>query len=143
MNTNVKSKSGNVTHQLRDMTETGAERSKEAFETIGAATSEMANMMQNCCSTALKGMQEYNSKVLEFTQANTQSNVEFAQKLVGVKSPSEFIEVAIAHGRQQMETLGEQGKELTELARQMALAATEPLKSGFAKGYDRAALAPS
>jgi phasin len=139
MDTNVKSKSANVTQQLRDIAETGAERSKEVFETIGASVNEVANVMQNCCSTALKGMQDYNRKVLEFTQANTQSHVEFAQKLAGVKSPSEFIEVSTAHGRHQLETLGEQAKELTALAQQMTLAAAEPLKTGFAKAYDRAA----
>jgi phasin len=139
MDTNVKSKSANVTQQLHDMTETGAERSKEVFGIIGSATSEMANVMQNSCSTALKGIRDYNSKVLEFTRANTQSGVQFAQKLAGVRSPSEFIEVTTAHGRHHLEMLGEQAKELTALAQQMTLAAAGPLKTGFAKAFDRAA----
>ena len=68
MNTTAKPKSANVTQQFRDVTDTSAERSKEVFETIGAATTEAAEVMTTCCSTALKGMQDYNSKVLEFAQ---------------------------------------------------------------------------
>ena len=132
MNTTAKPKSADVMQQLRDVTDTGAERSKEVFETIGAATTEAADVMKNCCSTALKGMQDYNSKVVEFTQANTKSYVEFVQKLAGVKSPSEFMEISTNHGRYQLGTLAEQAKQLAELAQKVTLATAEPLKTGLA-----------
>ena len=132
MNTTAKPKSANVTQQFRDATDTSAERSKEVFETIGA---EAAEVMTTCCSTALKGMQDYNSKVLEFARANTASYVEFVQKLASVKSPSEFIVVSTEHGRYQLETVAEQAKQLAELTQKV----TEPLKTGFAKSYQSAA----
>lgn len=133
MNTAAKSKSANVTQQLRDVTDAGAERSKDALEAIGTATTEAAEVMKNSCSIALRGMQDYNSKVVEFTQANTKSYVEFVQKLAGVKSPSEFLEVSTNHGRHQLETVAEQAKQLAELAQKVTLATAEPLKTGFAK----------
>ena len=135
MNTIAKPKSANVTQQFRDATDTSAERSKEVFETIGAATTEAAEVMTTCCSRALKGMQDYNSKVLEFARANTASYVEFVQKLASVKSPSEFIVVSTEHGRYQLETVAEQAKQLAELTQKVA----EPLKTGFAKSYQSAA----
>ena len=129
----------NVAQQLRDTTDTGAERSREVFETIGATATDAAEVMKNCCSTALKGMQDYNNKVVEFTQANTKSYVEFVQKLAGVKSPSEFIEISTKHGRYQLETVADQAKQLAELAQKVTLATAEPLKTGFAKTYNHAA----
>lgn len=135
MNTTAKPKSANVTQQFRDATDTSAERSKEVFETIGATTTDAAEVMTTCCSTALKGMQDYNSKVLEFARANTASYVEFVQKLASVKSPSEFIAVSSEHGRYQLETVVEQAKQLAELTQKVA----EPLKTGFAKSYQSAA----
>ena len=95
--------------------------------------------MKNSCSTALKGLQDYNRKVIEFTQANTKSYVEFVQKLAGVKSPSEFFEVSTDHGRYQLETIAEQAKQLAELAQKVTIATAEPLKTGIAKTYNRAA----
>src|SRR5690242_9520470 len=90
MNTNPKptaarSPNPDAPQQLREMAETGAKQSKETLDRIGAATTDAAEMMTNCASTALKGMQEYNSKLAEFTQANTASTVEFLQSLAGVK----------------------------------------------------------
>lgn len=139
MSATTKPKSANVTQQFRDVAETSAERSNEVFETIGSATTEAADVMKNCYSTALKGMQDYNSKLIEFSQANTTSYVEFVQRLAGVKSPSEFFEVSTDHGRQQLEMVAEQAKQLAALAQKVTLATAEPLKRGFAKGYHPAA----
>jgi phasin len=133
MNTTTKSKSSQVREQLRDSMETTAERSREAFETISSAANEATEVMQNSLSTAFKGMQEYNSKVVEFTQANTKSYVEFVQRLAGVKSPSEFVEISNDHARHQLTTLTEQAKELAALAQKVATSTTEPFKSGLAK----------
>src|SRR3954471_5885663 len=101
MNTTANPKYAHVTQQFRDATDTSAERSKEVFQTIGAATTEAAEVMTTCCSAALKGMQDYNSKVLEFASANTASYVEFVKRLASVKSPSEFVEVSTEHGHYQ------------------------------------------
>jgi len=139
MNTNTKSKFPNTDASQPLRTETGAQQSKEVFEKIGMATNEAAEVMTNCCSTALKGMQEYNSKLVEFTQVNGESHVEFLQKLAGVKSPTEFFELSTSHNRSQLERLADQAKQLTELTKEVTLATAEPVKSVLAKVSDRAA----
>ncbi len=138
MSTTTKPKSGHVRDQVRDTMETTTERSREVFETIGGAANEATQLMQNSFSTALKGMQEYNSKVVEFTRVNTKSYVEFVQRLSLVRSPSEFVEISNDHARHQLAILTEQAKELATLAQKITASATEPLKTGFAK----ATLAP-
>lgn len=117
----------------RDTIEAGAERSKEALQTFNVAANEAAHAVQDYCSTALKGMQDYSGKVAEFTQANIKSYVEFIQKLATVKSPSDFIEVSTSHTREQLEKLAEQSKQLAALAQQVTLDTVEPLKTGFTK----------
>jgi hypothetical protein len=95
MDINPKTKSKtDAPQQFHDMAEKGATQSKEVFEKMSAATGQAANVMQNCYSTALKGAQDYNSKFIEFTQANTNAAVDFAQRMSGVKSPSEFVELS-------------------------------------------------
>jgi phasin len=137
--TSVRSATADATQQLHDMAETGAKQSKETFEKFGAATTEAAEVMTNCCSTALKGMQDYNRKLVEFTQANTKSAFELVQSLAGVKSPAEFAQVSTDHARQQLETMVEQTRQLAELTQRVTLATAEPLKTGFAKALSRAA----
>ena len=140
MDTNPKTRSKtDATEQFRDMTEKGATQSKEAFEKMSAATAQTADVMKNCYSTAVKGIQDYNNKLIEFTHANTKTAVDFAQRMSGVKSPSEFFELSTDLAQQQLETLTKQTQQLAALAQQVSLATTEPLKTGLTK----ASLAPS
>ena len=138
MNTNAKPKSANVTEQLRHMSDAGAEQSREALKTVGTASAEAADVITNCYSSARKGMQDYQSKIIEFSQANTKSYLEFVQRLAGVKSPSDFFEVSTEHTRHQIATAAEQTKQLAGLAQKVTFATAEPLKAGFAKAYHHA-----
>ncbi len=134
MDANIKTRSkADATEQIRNLAEQGAAQSKEAFERMNAATSEAADIMQNSFSSALKGMQDYNNKFMEFTQANAKAGVDFAQRLSSVKSPSEFIALWTELTRQQLTTLTDQTKELAELAQKVMLASAEPLRKGFIK----------
>jgi phasin len=139
MNTKPKHPNTDASQHVREITETGAEQSKEVFEKFGSAASEAADVMTNCCSAAFKGMQDYSRKLIEFSHANAQSHVEFLQKLASVKSPTEWLELSADHTRGQLERIGDQARHLTELTKQVTLATTEPVKTGLAKAYDRAA----
>ena len=110
-------------------------QAKAAFEKMSAATGEAAALMKSSYSKGIKGAQDYNNKVIEFAQANTKAALDFVQKLSGVKSPSDFIELSTDHSREQFETLTEQTKELAALAQKVTLAAVEPLKTGVTRAF--------
>jgi phasin len=126
-----------ATQAFRATAENGSAQAKEAFEKMSAATAEATALIKNCYSTAVKGAQEYNTKVIEFANANTEAAFAFAQKLSGVKSPTEFIELSTDHSRKQFETLTEQTKELAALAQNVTLAAAGPLKTGVTKAFSQ------
>ena len=115
---------------------TATKSANETYEKISAATTEAADVIKNTHSTAVKGAQDYNNKLIEFTQANTNAAYDFVQKLSGVKSPSVFVELSTEHARKQFETLTEQTKQLATLAQKVMLATTEPLKTGVAKAQE-------
>lgn len=123
---------------FRATAEKGTAQAKEAFEKVSAATAEATNMIKNSVSTAVKGAQDYNNKIIEFTQTNTKAALDFVQKLSGVKSPSDFVELSTDHSREQFETLTEQTKELAALAQKVTLATVEPLKTGITKALGQA-----
>jgi len=84
-------------------------------------------------------VQDYNNKIIEFTQANTNAAFGFVQKMSGVKSPAEFLELWTEHTRKQVETLTEQSKQLIALAQKVTRATAEPLKTGVANPFKIAA----
>ena len=141
METNPKTKSkADAAEEFRNMAEKSATQSKEVYENMSAskevekmsaATGQTADIIRNCYLAAVKGVQDYNNKLIEFTHANTKAAFDFAQRMSGVKSPSEFVELSTEHAQQQLTTLTEQTKQLAALAQQMTLATAEPLKASL------------
>lgn len=126
-----------VTQALRETAENGSAQAKAAFANASTAAADAATLMKDSYSRTVKGAQEYNTKVIEFAQANTKAAFDFAQELVGVKSPSEFFELSTNRSRKQFETLTEQAKELAMLAQKVTLTTAEPIKAGATKAFSQ------
>jgi phasin len=114
---------------FREMTEKGATQAKETYEKMSVASTEASDLIQNSYLTAVKGVQDYNSKLFEFAHENTNAAFDFIQKMSGVRSPSAFIELSTEHTRKQLASLTEQAKQLAALAQKASLATAEPLKT--------------
>ena len=136
-NTKTKSKT-EAPEQFRELAEKGVAQSQKAFDTLSAASGQTADVMKKCYSNGVKGAQDYSNKVVEFAQTNTNATFDFAQRISGVKSPSEFIDLSTEHARQQLETLAKQTTELVGLGQRVSLATVEPLKTGFTKSLTEA-----
>jgi phasin len=124
---------------FREMAEKGTTQAKENYEKMNAATTEAADLIKNSYSTAVKGVEDYNNKFIEFARANTNAAFDFVEKMSGVKSPSVFVELWAEHVRKQVETLAEQTKQLAALAQKAMIATAEPLKTGVAAAFNHAA----
>jgi phasin len=124
-----------ITQAFRKTVEDSSGQAKEAFEKMSAATAEATASIKNSYSMAVKGVQDYNTKVIEFANANTEAALAFSKSLSGVKSPSDFIELSTKYSSKQFETLTEQTKELAELAQKVTLATTESFKAGIPKAF--------
>jgi phasin len=111
---------------FREMAEKGTTQAKETYDKIDAATTEAADLSKNSYLKAVKGMQEYNNRIIEFAHANTNAAFDFVQKLSGVKSPTAFVELWTEHARKQVETLTEQSKQLVALAQKETRTTDEP-----------------
>ena len=124
---------------FREFAEKGVAQTKEAYEKAKAVAEENTEMLETVYTTATEGSTEYGLKLIEIARYNTNAAFTFVEKLFGVKSPSELIEVATAHSRMQFETLTAQGKELAGLAQKVATETAEPIKSGVEKAMKKVA----
>lgn len=124
-----------VPQAIHEMAGKGAAQAKEAYEKMTAATADASQLIQSACTSAAQGAAECNSKVIEFARANTNAAFDYANELLGVKSPSDFLKIATEHARKQFEVLSAQTKELTALSQKAMLEAVEPLKAGAAKAF--------
>jgi len=96
-----------VPEALREMTEKGVERTRDACERAKVASEKAADLFEDTYETAAKRATDYNHKLIEIARTNTRAAFDYINDLLGVKSPSEFIELSTGQMRKQYETMAE------------------------------------
>src|SRR6266478_2563661 len=126
-----------INEAFRQTAEKGVAQAKDTYEKAKVSTEQATDILKDTYATVAKGATDYNLKIIEIARTNTNSAFEHAQQLLGVKSPSEFVELSTAHARKQFDTMIAQTKELTELAQKVTTKITEPLKAGMTMAFNK------
>jgi phasin len=124
---------------IRDFAQQGASYSKDMYETTKAGAVETNRLMQQTYSAVAKSAADFNLQWIEMLRANTNSALDFSRELIGVKSPSELLELSAAHARKQFETFAEQTQQLTSLTQKVTTDAVGPMQTGLKNAFSKAA----
>ena len=127
-----------VPAEFREMTDNGVAHARDTYAKAKVASEEAVDLLENIYATVAKGATDYNLKVIDIARTNTRAAFDYAHELLGVKSPSEFIELSTAHMRKQFDIVSAQNKELCALAQKVATEAAEPIKTGVSKALNNA-----
>ena len=128
-----------VPEQMRAFAEKGVSQARDSYAKFKEAAESQNGAIEAVFTCASKGASDYSAKLMEIMKANTTANLDFAQELLGVKSPSEAMELWTTHARKTYETISAQLKELAELSQKVATETVEPIKASAAKYYKPAA----
>jgi phasin len=126
-----------VPAEFREMTDKGLAHARDACAKAKVASEEAVDLLENVYATVAKGATEYNLKLIEVARANNRAAFDYAHQLLGVKSPSELIELSTAHMRKQFDLVSAQNKELYALVQELTADASEPIKTGMSKAYNK------
>ena len=121
---------------LRETADKGVAQAQDTYEKAKVAAEQATDLLKHTYATAAKGATDYNLKIIEIARTNTNSTFEYAQELMAVKSPSDFVVLWTAHARKQIDTMIAQTKALTELAQKATTEIAEPLKAGVTKAFN-------
>ena len=116
----------------------GIAHAKDTYVKAKVASEEAADLLQNTYAAVAKGATDYNLKLFEIARTNTRAAFDYAHELLGVKSPSEFIELSTAQMRKQFDMFSAQNKELCALAQEVVTEAAEPIKTGVSEAFNTA-----
>ena len=128
-----------VPEQMRAFAEKGVSQARDNYAKFKDVAETHNGAIEAMFSVFSSGAKEYSAKVMEMMKSSTSANLDFAQALVGVKSPSEAMELWTSHARTQFETLTAQTKELAALAQKVATDSAEPIKASASKIFKPAA----
>ena len=122
-----------VPEQMRAFAEKGVSQARDNYAKFKDVAETHNGTIEAVFTTLSKGASEYSAKLVEMMKANTTTNLDFAQELLGVKSPSEAVELWTSHARKQYEAFTVQAKELGKLTQKSATETAEPIKANALK----------
>jgi phasin len=128
-----------VPEQVRAFAEKGVSQARDNYAKFKDVAESHNGTIEAVFSNASKGASEYSAKLMEIMKANTTASLDFAQALIGAKSPSEAMELWSSHAKAQFETFTANAKELAELAKKIAAETAEPIKTSASKLFQPAA----
>ena len=128
-----------VPEQMRAFAEKGVSQARDSYAKFKDVAESNNSAIEAVFTTASKGASEYSAKLMEMMKANSTATLDFAQELLGIKSPSEAIELWTSHAKKQFEIITAQAKELVELSQKVATATVEPIKANASKLFKTAA----
>ena len=128
-----------VPEQMRAFAEKGVSQARDSYAKFKDAAETHNGTIEAVFTTASKGASEYSAKLMEIMKANTTASLDFAQELLGVKSPTEAIELWTAHLKKQFEAFTANAKDLAALSQKVATDTAEPIKTSASKLFKPAA----
>ncbi len=114
-------------------------RAKENIEKMKMASEAINDALREAYSANAKGAADYAAKVIEFSGANANSAFDFLTHLLGMKSPSEILQLSAAQSAKSFAATAAQSRELWQLARKVATETADPIKKSFASALQKAA----
>ena len=128
-----------VPEQMRAFAEKGVSQARDSYARFKDVAESHNGTIEAVFTSATKGASAYSAKLMELMKANTTANLDFAQALIGVKSPSEAMELWTSHAKKQFEAFSAHTKELAELSQKIATETVEPIKANASKLFKPAA----
>ncbi|OAF06223.1 phasin [Bradyrhizobium centrolobii] len=129
----------NIQAMFGDLAEQGATRAKANFEQMKATSNEITEALCDACSTNAKRTADYGTKLIEISNTNTASTLEFLSQLADARSFSDLVNLSATHGRNTFEAASSQNRELWVLAQKVATETAEPIKKSLNRVLHRAA----
>jgi phasin len=128
-----------VPEQMRAFAEKGVSQARDSYAKFKDAAESHNGTIEAVFTTVNKGASEYSAKLMEIMKATTTANLDFAQELIAVKSPTQAMELWTSHAKKQFEAFTAHTKELAELAQKVATETAEPIKANASKLFKPAA----
>ena len=121
-----------------ELAEQGLARAQEGCERVKVASEAMTEALRDTYSNNARTTTDYGLKVLEISNANTASAIDFFIGLLGSKSVSDVVNLSASQVRKTFDVASGQNKELWALGQKLAKQTAEPIRDHFAKIHHKA-----
>ncbi len=125
-----------MTEQFRNFAEKGIAQSQEAYARFKSQAEENQKAMEESLETVRGAVQNVSKKSIENARRQSESAFDHVERLMGVSSLSEFVEVQTAFLRKQAEMNIEQAKQMQAVTTGAMEDVAKPARQAFTKAFD-------
>lgn len=118
-----------IPEQMRDFAEKSVDQARKAFDDFMNVTQQAVSKVEDSASAMQTGTSDVNRKALTFAEEQVDAAFKFAQEMVRAKDMEEIMSLQQGYLRKQMETLGEQARDISDTATKAAQDAAKSAKS--------------
>jgi hypothetical protein len=105
---------------------------------LPGAIGEMTEVLRETYSSNARSATDYGLKVIEISNANTASALDFFAHLFGSRSATDVLALSAAQARKAFDAASEQNKELWALTQKLATETGEPIRKHFTRALHQA-----
>ncbi len=120
---------------LRSVVEKSLIETRNVYAQAKSNADEAASAIESSYAAAKAGVVAINTRALEALRANVEANFEFMRSAIAVKTVADYMTLQGEFARRQFDAVTGQTKEISELARKVAVETTEPIKLQVAKSF--------
>ncbi|MBD1546182.1 phasin [Roseibium aggregatum] len=118
-----------IPEQMRDFAEKSVDQARKAFDDFMNVTQQAVSKVEDSASAMQTGTSDVNRKALTFAEEQVDAAFKFAQEMVRAKDMEEIMSLQQGYLHKQMETLGEQARDISDTATKAAQDAAKSAKS--------------
>jgi phasin len=107
--------------EIRAFAEQSVAQAKKAFDGFVAATQDAVSRFEGQAAAAQADAKAIQQKTVGFAERNVAASFEFAQQLLRAKDPAEVMSLHAEYVKSQIQSLGEQARELGQSAANAAM----------------------
>lgn len=109
-----------ASEKMREMAERSVTQAREAYERYATSSERMFNTLEDSARLAWSGARDVNLRMAAFADANAKAGFEYAERLVKAQDVNEAGKIQQEFLKQSTERMGQQMKELNDLATRAA-----------------------
>ncbi|MGY8666312.1 phasin family protein [Bradyrhizobium sp. UFLA05-109] len=123
---------------FEQLVEQRAARTQEGCEKIKTVSQEVTEALRETYSSSARTATDYGLKVIEISNANASSAIDFFARIASSKSMSDVFTTSAAEARRAFDAAAAQNTQLWELAQRLATQSGEPIRQHVAKAFQKA-----
>ncbi|WFU38042.1 phasin family protein [Bradyrhizobium sp. CB82] len=123
---------------FEELAEQRAARTQEGCEKIKTASQDLAEALRETYSNSARTATDYGLKVIEISNANASSAIDFFARIASSKSMTDVFATSAAEARRVFDAASAQNTQLWELTQRLATQSGEPIRQHVAKVFQKA-----